>query len=73
MIYFDGIHLIGSDSLELHKFAKKCGDPKSAFHDSRYPHYDLFEQPAKHAVEYGAIIVSTKTILRMLKSGDLNV
>ncbi len=42
MIYTDGIHLVGDDLLELHRFAKSVGLKLSWFQKHwKHPHYDI--------------------------------
>jgi|GEM_PF-2236699 len=60
-------HLVASTEAELHEFAKgiKC----KRFENKRgkfKPHYDLKDEEFDRAIEAGAILVSSKTIVRFL-------
>lgn len=69
MIYTDGIHLMSEDLIELHKFAESIGLKKCWFHGVRkgHPHYDLSEKKRLQAIQSGAILVSSKELVRLYK------
>lgn len=73
MIWFDGTHLVGSDLNELHLFAQRIGLKRSWFQaHSQHPHYDITsERLRKLARDRGAIVVSTKKINDLAKTGQL--
>lgn len=42
-VYFDGVHLAGTDLDELHSIAQRHGLKREWFQDhSNFPHYDVF-------------------------------
>ncbi len=69
MIYTDGIHLItDGDIEELHTFAKKIGLKRDWFQaNKRHPHYDIFRSMVSAAISNGAVVVSRRKIVNMLK------
>jgi len=68
MIYTDYAHLFADSLEELHIFAKKIGLKRHWFQNKKYPHYDLTTKRMKaKAIRAGAVVVSTKTILTIIK------
>jgi hypothetical protein len=64
-------HLVSDESLrELHEFAASLGVPERAFHGD---HYDLPEERRVLAVESGAVEVSSRELVRRLRSSGLRV
>ena len=66
-------HLISNTSLEeLHAFAAQLGLPPRAFHDKPgAPHYDLLDGRVPQAVRAGAVAVSTRVLLGILRRHPL--
>lgn len=71
MIYTDGVHMISDKSIsELHEFAARLGLNKCWFENRRnkgHPHYDLKPAQAEAAVAAGAVKVSSRDIVTILK------
>ena len=74
MIYIDKkgklgwSHLVADDVNELHKFAKIIGLKESWFQaKTDKPHYDVKGMMRIRAIEYGAMEVSSKKIVKILR------
>ncbi|MFW5962575.1 MAG: DUF4031 domain-containing protein [bacterium] len=68
MVYTDGVHLITDGEIEeLHKFAQKIGLKREWFQNKKKPHYDLFGGKRQKAVKAGAIVVSSREIIKILR------
>lgn len=62
-------HLVSDTSLdELHDFAAALGVPPRAFHDD---HYDLPDEVRDRAVAAGALEVSSRDVVRILREAGL--
>lgn len=80
MIYIDRLrfyenygyaaHMISDVSIEdLHNFAKENGIHKRFYHSSKkHPHYDIIAENYNRAIKGGAVVVSSKEIIRILKN-----
>lgn len=67
--YNESCHLVGDTEEELHSFAKKLGLKRQWFQQRhKLSHYDLNKSKRAKAVEMGAIEVSRKKIVIMLRS-----
>lgn len=74
MVYTDKVHLVATTKKELHEFAMKIDLKLCWFHGTRkgHPHYDLTtEFKVNKAVEAGAVVVTSKDIVRMFKNNEL--
>lgn len=61
-------HLVADTYEELHKFAEILGVGKHFFHkSSKYHHYDISSKFYQKALDLGAQVVSSSTILRVSK------
>lgn len=63
-------HLIGDTEKELHYFALMIGLELRWFQSPpkvKYPHYDIVETKRKLAVQLGAVEVSTRELIKILK------
>jgi hypothetical protein len=70
MVYTDNIHLIADSIEELHAFAASIGLKKCWFQNKKnknHPHYDVFGRIPQKAIEHGALLVSSREILKILK------
>lgn len=63
-------HLISDFSLfELHSFARKLQLHPRQFHNKPFfPHYDLFGESIFQAIDEGAISISSRTLMKILKN-----
>ena len=69
--YDNSSHLVGDTEDELHDFAKKLGLKREWFHEHRkLNHYDLYKNTRSKAVKMGAIEITRREIVNMMKSGD---
>ncbi|MDD5589073.1 MAG: DUF4031 domain-containing protein [Candidatus Nanoarchaeia archaeon] len=69
MIYTDGVHLISNHSREeLHEFAKKMGLKRSWFQNHKIPHYDLLKNRSQLAIKFGAIVVTTRELIKIFRN-----
>lgn len=58
-------HLVSDASLdELHDFAARLGLRREWFHAKSVPHYDLTGEVYDLAIEFGAVLVSSREIVR---------
>jgi Protein of unknown function (DUF4031) len=58
-------HLVSDTSLEeLHRFAEEIGLRREWFQTKSIPHYDLTGDAYRLALEHGAILVSSRDIVR---------
>jgi Protein of unknown function (DUF4031) len=58
-------HLVSDKSLEeLHAFAERIGLRREWFQRKSIPHYDLTGDAYRLALEHGAILVSSREIVR---------
>lgn len=65
MVYTDKIHLIADTLEELHNFADSIGLKREYFQDhKRHPHYDIWGIMLSRAIEKGAIIVTSKNLIK---------
>jgi hypothetical protein len=73
VIYCDGIHLVGTDIDELHRFAQQIGLKHSWFQNHpTHPHYDILSRLIrKAAFEHGARSVTPREIVQLMLSGKL--
>ncbi len=61
-------HMVSDDLEELHAMAAKIGLRREWFQNhTRHPHYDLMAFTRTRAVENGAIEVSRRELVRILK------
>ncbi len=70
MIYTDGKHLISTDINELHEFARQIGLKREWFQDHRHPHYDIMGRKFNHAITSGAVLVTTRILIKILTGGN---
>jgi hypothetical protein len=62
-------HLAGSSLVELHAFAAGIGVKEHFFHrGTSHPHYDITEAQVPAAIAAGAVLVSSKVLLRLAKT-----
>ena len=67
-IYTDGTHMVSDENLEeLHSFAVEIGLKRHWFEGTRknHPHYDLTGKNKQLAIDSGAILVSSKEIVKI--------
>jgi signal recognition particle subunit SEC65 len=60
-------HMIADSLEELHEMAGNVGLRRKWFQNVRLPHYDLCQSKKRLAVNYGAIEVSAKELIRIAK------
>jgi hypothetical protein len=66
--YDNSCHLVGDTEKELHAFAKKLGLKREWFHEHRrLNHYDLYKTIRAKAVKMGAIEITRREIVKMMK------
>jgi hypothetical protein len=64
-------HLVSDSSYEeLHEFADRAGIPRRGFQGD---HYDIPEEYRDGLIEAGAVEVTSRELLRRLKSGGLRL
>lgn len=64
-------HLVSDVSYdELHAFAERAGMPRRGFHGD---HYDVPEEHFDELVEAGAVVMSSRDLLRRLRAGGLRL
>lgn len=64
-------HLVSDVSYdELHAFAERAGMPRRGFHGD---HYDVPEEHFDELVEAGAVVTSSRDLLRRLRAGGLRL
>lgn len=64
-------HLVSDVSYEeLHAFAERAGMPRRGFHGD---HYDVPEEYFDELVEAGAVVTSSRDLLRRLRAGGLRL
>jgi hypothetical protein len=69
--YNESCHLVGDTEEELHDFADKLGLKRKWFQKHRrLNHYDLTKKKRAKAVRMGAVEITRKEIVAMMKSGD---
>ena len=63
-------HLVTDGDLEeLHAFAARLGIPRQRFqHRSKYPHYDLPPARRALAIQLGAVPISSREMVRILRA-----
>lgn len=61
------------DLEELHLMAKNIGMEREWFQDKKHPHYDLVESRRKKAITLGAIPVSCKELVMILRERKLKM
>lgn len=68
----EACHLIGDTEKELHKFAKdKLGLKREWFHKHpRLSHYDLYKSTRAKAVKNGAIEITRRQIVTIMRSNN---
>jgi signal recognition particle subunit SEC65 len=63
---------MAADSLEeLHEMADMVGLQRKWFQDSLLPHYDLCQSKKRIAIHHGAIKVSTKELIAIIKQAEI--
>ena len=63
---------MAADSLEeLYKMADLVGLQRKWFQDSLLPHYDLCQNKKRIAIRHGAIKVSTKELIAIIKQAKV--
>lgn len=68
--YNESCHLIGDTEKELHNFARKLGLKRKWFHKHpRLNHYDLTKSTRTKAVKKGAIEITRKKIVKIMRKG----
>ena len=68
MIYTDGVHLVGDDLPELHRFAQSVGLKLNWFQrHRRHPHYDITTPRMFGRIlnRNRVVMVSTKQLLKL--------
>jgi len=64
-------HLVSDESYaELHEFADQAGLPRRGFHGD---HYDVPEDYVDDLVAAGAVLMSSRELLRRLRAGGLRL
>ena len=64
-------HMVSDSSYdELHDFAERSGIPRRGFHGD---HYDVPEEFFDDMVSAGAIVVSSRVLLKRLRDGGLRL
>lgn len=62
-------HLTADSLEELHEFAAAIGIATRAFHvGARHPHYDVTESQRRRAIQYGALAVTARDIVRIARN-----
>lgn len=62
-------HMVADTIEELHSFAESIGVKRCWYHSSsKYKHYDLNEDQRKVAVCSGAIEISSKELITLIKN-----
>lgn len=65
--YDQACHLIADSVEELHEFARQLGLHRSWFQDHNIPHYDLVGGIRRQAIRLGAVSVSVKDFVKLMK------
>lgn len=61
-------HMIADTLVELHEFAAKINLSSSWFHSGRFKHYDLNPTSRAAAIEAGAVEITSKEMVTLLKN-----
>lgn len=66
MVVMDGVHLVGDNVDELHRFARKVGLKRDWFRGgSRNPHYDILSKSIRErAIVAGVMVMGTRNLLK---------
>jgi Protein of unknown function (DUF4031) len=61
-------HVVADSLPELHAFMERLPCPRKKFHNKPgKPHYDLAGDCVEEAIAHGAVLVSTREIVRVLR------
>ena len=60
-------HMGSKDIESLHKMADKIGVARRHFQDKKLPHYDVCKAKRELAIKNGAVVVQSKTLVRILR------
>lgn len=60
-------HMIADSLEELHEMAEKIGMKKEWFQPKSFPHYDVCKTRRKQAVELGAIEVTSRELVMVMR------
>lgn len=62
-------HMTADTLKELHEFAESIKISVCWFDSNKkHPHYDITEEQKLNAIKYGALLVSSKTIVKIAKN-----
>ncbi len=73
-VYTDTIHMVATTENELHEFAHRIGLPRHRFEGilKGHPHYDLYSTLLGKAMKEGAVVVTSREIVRLSKAMVMN-
>lgn len=60
-------HMVADSLIELHEMAKKIGMKSEWFQPISFPHYDVCKEKRAKAISYGAIEVSNRELVEVMK------
>lgn len=63
-------HMIADSLDELHRMATKIGIQREHFQDKRIPHYDLCQSKKALAMQLGAVEVSSRVLIKIVRTAD---
>lgn len=63
-------HMVADTYEELHAFAAQIGVKPHFFHRAKNKHYDITTEQQQAAVLAGALLVDTRTIIRVARKAD---
>lgn len=63
-------HMIADSQDELHQMADRLGLRRQWFQDKNIPHYDVSQSKKKLAIELGAIEVSSRILIKIVRTAD---
>ncbi len=67
MVYTDKKHLVADSINELHLFASGIGLDIKWYQMHRIPHYDIWGSKIKMAIKAGAIVASTRELIKIIR------
>ena len=65
--YNHACHLVADSELELHTFARRLSLKRSWFQSNTLPHYDLTPNKRMQALRLGAIEITDKRLVEMIR------
>lgn len=63
-------HMVADTLDELHDMAELAGLKLSWFQDGKFPHYDICQSRKKIAISQGAIRITAKELITILKKKE---